>query len=127
MEHHIAAHLTELVEQAGGGDDGIVVNLHLAGKLCRVTDDASVADDTVMCHMHILHQQVTIAYDSLSLGGCATADGDIFTDGVVVANLTSRLLTLEFQILRFGGYAGTREEFITIADTGTEMDGDTVV
>ena len=33
LEHDVAAHVQELVEQAGGRDDGVVIDDHLAGKL----------------------------------------------------------------------------------------------
>ena len=59
LEHNVAAHLAELVEQAGGTDDGIVIDLNFASKLCGVADDTAVAYNTVVGDMHIFHQQVS--------------------------------------------------------------------
>ena len=95
LEHDITAHMAELVEQTGCRDNGKIVDHHLASKLCRVADDAAIADHAVVSHVHILHQQVVASYDGLTLRGRATTDGNILADGVVVANLTSRLFALE--------------------------------
>ena len=121
MEHDVTAHAAELVEQTGGRNDGIVVDFYLAGKLRRVSDDAAIANNAVVSYVHVFHQQVTTAYDGLALRGGATADSYIFADGVVVANLTSSLLALELQILRFRTDRGTGEELVSIADAGTKV------
>ena len=99
LEHDVSAHAAELVEQAGGRDDGKVVDNHLAGKLRGVADDAAVANHAVVTDVHVLHQQVVAAHDGLSLRGRAAADGHILTDGVVVANLGRGVLALELQVL----------------------------
>ena len=122
LEHHVAAHADELVEQTGGRDDCAVFDLDLAGELRGVADDAAVADYAVVSHVHVLHQQVAVTHHGLALRGCAARDGDILTDGVVVADLTGGILALELQILRFGRDAGTREELVAVADAGTVVD-----
>ena len=123
LEHDVTTHPTELVEQAGGRDNGVVINLHLTGKLCGIADDTAIADHTVVGHVHVLHQQVPATDNRLAFGSRTTTDGHILADGVVVTNLTGGFLTLELQILRLRGDAGTRKELVVTADTGTIMNG----
>ena len=122
LEHNISPDVEELVEQTCCRNDGTVVDYHFSCKLRRVADDASVADDAVVSDVHILHQQVAVAHDGLALRGGTTADGDILADGVVVANLAGGLFALELQILWFRRDAGTRENFVVIAQTGAEVE-----
>ena len=126
LEHDVAAHMGELVEQTGGRDDGTVVDNHLTGEFCGVANDAAVADYAVVADMHILHQQVAIAYNGLAFRGCTTTDGDILTDGVVVANLTGGHLALELQVLWFRGDGSTWKYLVIIAEARTEVEGHAV-
>ncbi len=126
LEHDITAHMSELVEETCGGDDGKVIDNHLTGKLRGVADDAAVADLAVVADVHILHQQVAIANDGLAFRGRTATDGDILADGVVVANLTGGFLALELQILRFRRDRGTGEYLIIIAEACTEVEGHAV-
>ena len=71
LEHDITSYTTELVEQAGGGDNGIVIDFHLTSELRRVADDTAITDDAVVGHVHVLHQKIAIAYDGLAFGGCS--------------------------------------------------------
>ena len=126
LEHDVASDVQELVEQTGGADDGTVIDDDLTGKLGGVADDASVANDAVVANVHVLHQQVTVAYNGLALRGGASADGDVLADGVVVANFTGGILALELQVLGLGGYAGTGEELVAVANACTIVDGDII-
>ena len=126
LEHDVAAHMQELVEQARCRDDGAVINDDLSGKFRGVADDAAVADDTVMTDMHVLHQQIAIANHGLALRCCAAADGDVLANGVVVTYLAGRHLALELQVLGFRRDAGSREELVIVSDACPEMDGDIV-
>ena len=79
-----------------------------------------------MRHVHILHQQVAIADNGLAFRGRATADGNIFTDGIVVTYLASSLFATELQVLRLRRNAATGEKLIARANASAEMDGDIV-
>ena len=114
------------MEQAAGRDNGIVVNNDFAGKLRGITDDTAIANLAVVTDVHILHQQVAVADNSLSLRSRTATDGDILANRVVVANLAGGLLALELQILGFGGDAGTWKELVIVAYAGTKMNGDIV-
>jgi hypothetical protein len=59
--------LTELVEETSGGDNGKIINFDLTSKFRGIADDAAVADHTIVSHMHILHQQVAISHNGLTL------------------------------------------------------------
>ena len=80
-----------------------------------------------MGHVHVFHQQVAVAYDGCSFRGRATTDGDILAYAVVIANLASRFLALEFQVLGLGRDAGTGKELVVRADAGTVVDGHAVL
>ena len=121
LHHYITANVGELMEEAGSGDGSEIIDDHFTGELRGVADDTAVADHTVVADMHVLHQQVAVAYDGLALRGCTATDCDILTDGVVVADLAGRLLTLEFQVLGLRGDAGTWEDLVVVAQTGSEV------
>ena len=122
LEHDVAAHADELMEQTACRDNGEVIDLYLAGNLGGVADDAAIADDTVVGDVHVLHQQIAITHNCLATGGCAARDGNILTDGVIIANHAKGFLALELQVLGFGGNGGTGEELVAIADAGSEVE-----
>ncbi len=126
LEHDVAAYAAELVEQAATGNDGAVLDDNLAGNLRGIAYNAAVTDFAVMGDVHILHEQVAVAHDGLTFRSCASADGDILADAVVVANLACGLLAFELEVLGLGGDAGSGEELVPIADACAEMDGDAV-
>ena len=126
LEHDVSAYVEELVEQAGGRDDGAVVDDNLSGKFCRVTDDTTVAYHAVVSDVHILHQQIAVTYDGLALRCSTSTDGDIFANGVVVANLTGCLFALELQVLWLCRDAGTRKDLVIVTQTRSEVERDVI-
>ena len=126
LNHYISANVAELMAEHCGTDDGIVVDNNLAGKLCGVADDATVAYFAVVGNVHVLHKEIIVAYNGLALAGCATADGDILTNTVVVANLAGCFLAAELEVLRLGAYTCPGKELIAVAYSCTSVDGDTV-
>ena len=127
LYHNITTDLAELVEEYRSADDGIVVHCHLSGKLGGISDDDIVTKHTVVSHMHVFHQQVVAAYNSCAFRGCASGNGHILTDAVVVANFANRILTLKLQVLGLCGYAGSRKNLVAVANTRAIVDGDAVL
>ena len=101
-----------------GAQNGIVVDGYLACQFCAVSDDDSITHDGVVSHMHTFHQQVIIADDSSSLGGCAPIDGNILTYLVVITNLCSTLFASELKVLWNGTNDCAWEEYVPITNTG---------
>ena len=127
LNHHVAANLAELMAEHLGTDDGIIVDSYFAGKFGGIADDEMVAQHTVVGHVHVLHEQIVAAHLGRSFGGCATRNGHILADAVVVANLAQSFLALELQILWLGRQAGTGEHLVAVADTGTEINRYTIL
>ena len=80
-----------------------------------------------MRYMHVLHQKVVATYERYTFGCCATGYGYILADAVIIAYLTGRNLTFEFQILWLGGNAGTGKYLISIANPRPNIDCYTVL
>ena len=99
---------------------------YLTGKLGGVADNATVAKFAVVGNVHVLHEEIVVAYYCFAFAGCATTDGDVLTDTIVVANLAGGLFATELEILRFGTDTCPGEELISVADSRTGVDGDTV-
>ena len=121
LHHHVTAHMGKLMEETSGGNRGKIIDYHLTGQLRGVAYDTAVTYYAVVPDMHVLHQEVSVTHDCLSLRGSTTADGNVLADGIVIANFTGSLLTLELQVLWLCGDAGAWEELIIVADTRSEV------
>ena len=113
--HHIAAYVAELVNKDIGADDGEVVDHYFTGDFGGIANDATITDFDVVGHVHTFHKQVVATHYSAAFGGCAAVDGDVFADGVVVANLGCGFLALEFEVLRDGTDDSTGENDVVTA------------
>ena len=76
--------------------------------------------------MHAFHQQIIVANDSTPFGCCASIDGYILTNLVVVTYLCGALFTLKLKVLRDSTNDGTWEEYVAVANTSTIKHGNTI-
>ena len=124
--HHITAYATELMDQHGGTDIGIIVDDDLPGNLGGVSDNAAVAELDIVRNVRSLHNKVAIPHDGLPLGSRTTVYRHILADSVVIADLGRRVLPAEFQVLRDSPDHGAREKHVTASRARTVKQGDAV-
>ena len=87
LNHRVRTDVGPLVDGRMAADHDPVADMHLARERNAVGDDATAADHAVVAYVHVGHQQVAVA-DARGAGrGRAAADGDVFADVVVVADL----------------------------------------
>ena len=95
-----------------------VADMHFAGERYAVGDHAVVADDAVVAHMDVGHQQVAVADAGRARRCGAAADGHVFADVVVVADLGRGHFACEFQVLRQAGDRCGGMDLAPLADAG---------
>ena len=122
LYHHVATDAAELVDEYGRADDCEVVYDNLTSELGLVTNDTAITYDSIVCYVYALHEKVVAAYDSSTLGCCASVDGYIFTDGVVVTNLCCSLFATELEVLRYSTDDCAGEYGVAIANARTVED-----
>ena len=127
LDHHVPTDVAELMAKDFGTDDGKVITADFTGELGGIANDQAVAKESVMGYMHVFHQQVIAAYSCRSFGSCATGNGYVLTDAVVVTYFAYCFLAFEFQILGLRGDACTREKLVVVANAGAIIDGDTIL
>lgn len=124
--HYVATDMAELMHQNIGADDGEIVHHNLTGNLGGITNDTAAAHTYVVGHVHTFHQKVVAANDGATLGGSASIDGDVLTDGVVVADFCRGFFATEFQILRDGTNDRSREDNVVFPHTSSRQKRHTV-
>ena len=80
-----------------------------------------------MGDVHVFHQKVVRTDDGHAFRRCSTRNRDVFADGIVVANLTGRDFTLEFQVLRLGRKTCAWQNLVAVANSRSLIDGDAIL
>ena len=97
----------ELVHRAERTDTGIVLHRDVAGQGGAIGQDAMVADGAVVTDVGVGHDQAVAANAGSATASLRSAgDGDVFADGVVIADLERGGFATVFQILRGDSQAG---------------------
>ena len=102
-------------------DDCPIANLNLACQRHTIDDHAVATNLAVVSHVSVCHNQVVATYDRLTLSRRTTIDRSTLAHHVIIAQLGSRILALEFQILRDTGNHRTRMNIATLAQTRTVL------
>jgi len=116
----------ELVDAGEAGDDDVVCDGDVAAEGGAVGEDAVVADDGVVGDVGVGKEVVVVADDG-GFGSGATVDGDVFAEGVAVANEDAGWFAGVFEILRALADGGERVELVVGADGGVAIDDDVAV
>jgi len=110
---------TELVHAGKAAEDDPFADVDVARKRGRIGEDRVIAHPAIMGDMGVGHEQVgaTHVRDTATLG-CAAVEGDVFADGIAVADLQPGGFAVVFEILR--GLTDRREgkDAIGLADAG---------
>src|SRR5574344_3001096 len=106
-QHNETAHMTKLMNHDASADNGIVVNNYFSCNFGSISDNAFVSEIDVMSDVNTFHEEIVVANNCFSFCCCATIDGDIFTNLVIIAYLGRRFFAPEFQILGNGADNGT--------------------
>ena len=122
LDHRVFADVGPLVDGRVAADDHPVADVHLARERDAVGDDAVAAHHAVVADMGVGHQQVVRSYARRARGGRAAADGDVFADVVVVADLAHGLLAGELQVLRQTRHRGGRVDLAAAAEARSVVD-----
>ena len=123
LDHAVAAHAGELVDEDGCAYDGVVVDDYLAGDFRRVAYDAVAAYDDVVRDVDALHEEVVAADYGLALGCRASVDGHVLTDEVVVADDGDGVLAPELEVLGHCAYDRAGEDGVAVAYPRAGQDG----
>ena len=75
-----------------------------------------------MGYVDPFHQQVIVTYNGTSFGCCATVDGHIFADGIIVTYLGSCFFAPELQVLRNSTDDSAGKNGVTVSDAATIQD-----
>ncbi len=107
-------------------DNSEIGALNLAGELASIGDNDVIAENAVVAKVAICHDEVVAAKDSLATRSGTAVDGCALADGVIVANLASRLLALELEVLRDSTYNSVLRNAVVLAHTGAPTNGGTI-
>lgn len=117
LHHDMRSDVAELVNQAATTNDSEVVDFHFTGKLACIADNNVVADDTIVSDVAVGHNETVAAYYCAALSRSTAVYGHTFAQYGVVADDSSCLLALEFQILGNGTDDRAGENGNPCADT----------
>src|SRR5438067_51153 len=113
----VRADVHELVYERGGAEDRPVAHRDVAGELAGVGEDGVVADLHVVREMHVGHHPVVVAKArDADVERSAAVDGDVFADGVVVADLHRGVLAVVLLVLRRRAERGEVEDAVIAPD-----------
>ena len=116
----------ELVDAGEAGDDDVVGDGDVAAEGGAVGENAVVADDGVVGDVGIGEEVVVVADDG-GLGGGAAVDGDVFAEGVALADEDAGWFAGVFEILGALADGGEGVEFVVGPDGGVSVDDDMAV
>ena len=118
------ADAAELMHRRQPADDRVVLDGHVARERGDVGHDDVVAQHAIVRDVAVGQDVVvrTDARDFAVAGGAV--DGDVFAEGVVVADFRARDAALPFQVLRLQPDAGERKNFILPAERRVAVNDD---
>ena len=96
----------------------------VAGDLHRIAEDILISDQAVVRDVGALHQDVLTPDLGSDLPARSTADDDILTDDIAVADDERRGFPLPREVLRRGSEDGILVDRVTVADTGAVHQAD---
>ena len=126
LDHNVTTDASKLMAERATTDNSEIRALNLAGELASVGDNDVIAENTVVAKVAICHDEVVAAKDSLATRSGTAVDGCALADGVIVANLASRFLALELEVLRDSTYNSVLRNAVVLAHTGTPTNGGTI-
>src|SRR4051812_40758442 len=79
-----------------------IIHRHMPAERRHVAEDRIVAHMAIVRHVHVCHEHVAVADGSDATATMRpTMDGDEFPEDVALPDGQTRLLSLEFQVLRY--------------------------
>jgi hypothetical protein len=100
-------------------EHGKIVNDNMASQIDIVGQNAVVADNAVVSHVHVGHQQAVVTDSGLKVGCGTPVEGAVLSDNGVFPDGNGRILSPEFEVLRYGPDYGTGKNFTALSQAGT--------
>ena len=102
----------------------MILDDHVAGQRAVVGQNHVVAQQHVVGDVAVGEDMVVRPHHRRLAVACGAVHGDVFAEGVVVADACPRCAALPFQVLRLETDGGEREKLVTCADLGVAVDDD---
>ena len=108
LGHRKISHVDELVNGGATSEEDLVSDANVPGDHDIIGEDVVVPNADVVCEMGNGHEKITISNNGIATCFSATIDGNVFAEGVVVADDNSRYRRrIEREVLRVATDDGT--------------------